>query len=147
MEPKRIWKTSSGNDLHASLSHPNTIVTTNPSTYIKSSIHLVTRSQNNIFKPKSIFQVTKYLLPENVEPSNNREAKKHEHYWRKAFTDEFDTLLRNGTWSLVLPPKHINIVCCKWLFLIKRNADGTINRYKARLGAKVFTQCPGVDFH
>ena len=32
------------------------------------------------------------------------------------------------------------------MFRIKRNPDGTIDRYKARLVAKGFTQCPGVDF-
>lgn len=36
---------------------------------------------------------------------------------------------------------------CKWLFWIKRQADGTISRYKAYLVAKVFTQCPSINFH
>lgn len=40
---------------------------------------LVTRSQNNIFKPKKPFQVTKYPLAENVKPSNVKEAMKHEY--------------------------------------------------------------------
>ncbi|KAK9157808.1 hypothetical protein Scep_004382 [Stephania cephalantha] len=34
----------------------------------------------------------------------------------------------------------------KWIFSIKRNSDGTINRYKARLLAKGFKQVPGIDF-
>ena len=60
--------------------------------------------------------------------------------------DEFDALLRNGTWTLVPPSPTMNIVGCKWVFRIKTNADGTINRYKARLVAKGFHQKPGVDF-
>lgn len=31
--------------------------------------------------------------------------------------------------------------------LYKRQADGTISRYKAHLVAKVFTQCPSINFH
>jgi len=98
----------------------------------------ITRSQNNIFKPKKLYHVTKYPLAENLEPTTVNEAMKHEH-WRKAINDEFEALLRNGTWSLVPPPKNTNIVGCKWLFRIKRQADGTISRYKARLVAKGFT--------
>ena len=40
---------------------------------------------------------------------------------------EFDALLRNGTWTLVPPSPTMNIVGCKWVFRIKRNADGTID--------------------
>ena len=60
---------------------------------------------------------------------------------------EFDALIKNQTWELVPPDPNKNIVSCKWLFRIKRNADGSINRYKALLVAKGFTQRPGVEFH
>ena len=40
----------------------------------------------------------------------------------------------------------MNIVGCKWVFRIKRKADGSIERYKARLVAKGFHQQPGIDF-
>ena len=61
--------------------------------------------------------------------------------------EEYDALVRNGTWELV-PPKDItNLVGCKWIFHIKRNFDGSIDRYKARLAAKGFHQRLGVDYH
>ena len=108
--------------------------------------NMTTRSQNNIFKPKKLYTATKHPLPENLEPSNVREAMRFSH-WRKAMAKEFDALLRNGTWSLVPPTRNQNVVDCKWLFRIKRNPDGSIHRYKARLVAKGFTQTPGTDFH
>ena len=92
-----------------------------------------------------MFNVTNYPLPENLEPSNVRQAMQIPQ-WRQAISEEFDALIRNGTWSLVPPPRGHNIVDCKWLFRIKRNPNGSISRYKARLVAKGFTQCPGVDF-
>ena len=67
-------------------------------------------------------------------------------YWRQAMTEEFDALLRNGTWSLVPNIKDQQVLGCKWLFCIKRNLDGTISRYKAYLVAKGYTQTPGSDF-
>lgn len=42
-------------------------------------------------------------------------------------------------------PDH-NVVGCKWVYKLKRNSDGSINRYKARLVAKGFHQQFGVDF-
>jgi len=56
----------------------------------------------------------------------------------------FDALLKNGTSSLVSP--SMNIVGCKWVFRIKRKADGSIEHYKARLVAEGFHQQPGIDF-
>ena len=56
-------------------------------------------------------------------------------------------LLRNDTWELVPPDPSQNLVGNKWVYRIKRNPDGTIERYKARLVAKGFHQRPGIDFH
>uniref|UniRef100_A0A2N9FCV6 Integrase catalytic domain-containing protein n=1 Tax=Fagus sylvatica TaxID=28930 RepID=A0A2N9FCV6_FAGSY len=51
-----------------------------------------------------------------------------------------------GTWSLVPPPQHHNIVGCKWVYKLKTHSDGSIARYKARLVAKGFHQQQGIDF-
>ncbi|PNX62556.1 hypothetical protein L195_g061201, partial [Trifolium pratense] len=64
-------------------------------------------------------------------------------YWRQAISAEFNALIKNGTWTLVPPPKHQNIVDCKWSFRIKRNPDGTIARHKARLLQKASHNVPG----
>ena len=60
--------------------------------------------------------------------------------------EEFDALLKNGTWSLVNQSPSMNIVSSKWVFRIKRKADGSIDRYKARLVAKGFHQQPVIDY-
>uniref|UniRef100_A0A2N9F0Q1 Uncharacterized protein n=1 Tax=Fagus sylvatica TaxID=28930 RepID=A0A2N9F0Q1_FAGSY len=66
--------------------------------------------------------------------------------WRQAMNSEFDALLKNHTWSLVPPNSSQNQIGCKWVFRIKRHADGSIERYKAHLVAKGFHQQPGVDY-
>ena len=44
-------------------------------------------------------------------------------------------------------PTNRKAVGCKWVFQIKENTDGSINKYKARLVAKGFHQVHGFDFH
>ncbi|KAE8690451.1 hypothetical protein F3Y22_tig00110895pilonHSYRG00467 [Hibiscus syriacus] len=44
-------------------------------------------------------------------------------------------------------PMDRQVVRCKWIFKIKRNADASIARYRAHIVAKGFLQQSGVDFH
>jgi hypothetical protein len=116
---------------------------------------MLTRSKNNITKPKKSFDGTSnHPLPhalltvtalDEVEPTCHSTAIKHPK-WREAMNAEFDALLKNQTWHLVPPSATQNIIGCKWVFRIKRKANGTIERYKARLVAKGFHQQPGVDY-
>lgn len=66
--------------------------------------------------------------------------------WREAAEAEFNALRDNGTWDLVQLPEGRKAIGSKWVFLIKRNADGSIKRYKARLVGQGFSQVPGRDF-
>jgi hypothetical protein len=116
---------------------------------------MVTRSQNHIRKPTLLPNGTpKYPLPHaltvstdcpDVEPTCYSSTIKHA-VWRDAMAEEFNALLKNGTWTLVSPTPSMNIVGSKWVYRIKRKADGSVDRYKARLVAKGFHQQEGVDF-
>lgn len=60
--------------------------------------------------------------------------------------DELLALESTNTWDIctLLPDKHA--VGCKWVYKVKLNADGTLERYKARLVSKGYTQQEGIDF-
>ncbi|GJZ76144.1 ribonuclease H-like domain-containing protein, partial [Tanacetum coccineum] len=60
--------------------------------------------------------------------------------------DEYNTLVKNGTWVLVPRPSDVNLVRLMWLFKHKFQADGTLSRYKARLVANGSSQQLSVDF-
>ena len=59
---------------------------------------------------------------------------------------EIATLDHASTWSNVQQPQSKNVVGSKWLYRIKRKADSSIEKYKARLVARGFTQIYGVDY-
>ncbi|XP_051210964.2 disease resistance protein RPM1-like [Lolium perenne] len=52
----------------------------------------------------------------------------------------------NKTWQLIPPRPGVNIIDSKWVFKVKKNSDGSLERYKARLVAKGFRQRYGEDY-
>ena len=74
------------------------------------------------------------------------ESEDHEE-WTKAIDSELRSLAQHGVWDLVEMPQNRKLVGCKWVFKIKTNAEGKIERYKARLCAKGFTQIYGIDYN
>jgi hypothetical protein len=66
--------------------------------------------------------------------------------WEAAIAEELSSLVSNDVWTLVQRPRDTNIVSCKWVFKIKRLPNGQIDKFKARLVARGFTQQYGVDY-
>ncbi|XP_068480913.1 uncharacterized protein [Phaseolus vulgaris] len=57
--------------------------------------------------------------------------------WRDAMAQEIHALELNDTWKLIALPPGKKALGCKWIYKIKYNSDGTIERFKARLGIMV----------
>jgi hypothetical protein len=67
-------------------------------------------------------------------------------HWCAAMEEEYEALISNETWELVLRPQGSNVVTDKWVFMHKLCADGTLDRYKARWVLRGFTQRPRVEY-
>ncbi|CAI7771056.1 unnamed protein product [Closterium sp. NIES-54] len=78
-------------------------------------------------------------LKEALESSDAEE-------WKKAMESELKSIEENGTWKLVELPEGRNAITSKWLFKIKSDADGKIERYESRLVAKGYQQNEKVDY-
>ena len=85
---------------------------------------------------------------EEAAPKTFKEAMKRPDadQWLTAAQDEIQAHLDNGTWELVQLPPGRRAIGSRWVFKIKRQADGSIERYKGRVVAKGFSQRPGLDF-
>ncbi|RVW98977.1 Retrovirus-related Pol polyprotein from transposon TNT 1-94 [Vitis vinifera] len=66
--------------------------------------------------------------------------------WKKVVQDEIDALEKNGTRTIIDLPVGKRPMGCKWIFTIKYKADGSVERFKARLVARGFTQSYGIDY-
>ena len=84
--------------------------------------------------PPDRYMATLKLAKEDSEPSNAREAlsRPDGDNWKKAMDEEISSLKENGTWEIVPRPDGRDIVTCKWVFKTKTNAEGQVERYKAR---------------
>ncbi|CAI7788955.1 unnamed protein product [Closterium sp. NIES-53] len=78
-------------------------------------------------------------LKEALESSDAEE-------WKKAMESELKSIEENGTWEEVELPEGRKAITSKWLFKIKSDADGKIERYKSRLMAKGYQQNEKVDY-
>lgn len=108
-----------------------------------------TRLQQGIIKPKQYTDGTvRWCMNAAVtsdEPTCVEEAL-GDSRWVSVMDVEHQALLKNRTWHLVPAPKGKNIIGCKWVYKVKRKADGTIDRYKARLVAKGYKQRYEIDY-
>ncbi|KAA3462542.1 putative LRR receptor-like serine/threonine-protein kinase [Gossypium australe] len=113
------------NDQSATLDRPLSLVNCHP---------MQTRSKSGIVKP-NIFSS---ILTKN-EPSSIAEA-------FKTAQAEYNALISNHTWDLMPLPAGRRAVRCKWIFKVKRNANGSVAWYKGRLMVKGYLQEAGIDF-
>ena len=79
------------------------------------------------------------------EPADFEEAKLDQN-WLAAMKEELLMIKRNNTWELVDRPQNRNVIGVKWVYRTKLNADGSINKLKARLVVKGYAQIFGVDY-
>ncbi|CAH9069840.1 unnamed protein product [Cuscuta europaea] len=90
-------------------------------------------------------ELTLFCLFGDCEPLSFQEATRNKK-WRDAMDDEIKSIVKNKTWELAtLPPKH-KAIGVKWVFKIKKNAKGEVEKYKARLVAKGYAQRHDIDY-
>jgi hypothetical protein len=82
------------------------------------------------------------------DPTSFKEAMRRDDHvqWEEAAQEEFKSIQSAGTWTLAPLPPGRKAIGCKWVFKLKKKADGSIDRYKARLVAKGYAQKEGIDY-
>jgi hypothetical protein len=86
-----------------------------------------------------------FFFAAGEEPSTFHEAKQ-EAAWRQAMSEEIKSIEENNTWKLTDLPAGHRPIGLKWVYKLKKDANGVIVKHKARLVAKGYVQQAGVDF-
>ena len=67
--------------------------------------------------------------------------------WDTTMNEEYRSLMVNDTWDIVPLMKGRKLVKCKWVYINKYASDGSVERHKAQLVAKGFSQVEGIDYN
>jgi hypothetical protein len=81
----------------------------------------------------------------DTEPQTFAQAVDHQ-VWREAMLEEYDSIVRNDVWDVILRPVGKSVVTSRWLYKTKIVADGSMEKHKARFVARGFSQIEGVDY-
>jgi hypothetical protein len=108
------------------------------------------RNLNDIYEQTDMIELQsdsdgEALLAETDEPNNYFEAAGNPD-WEGAMDKEIQSIEKNGTWSLSKLPAGHKAIGLKWVFKLKKNAEGEVVKHKARLVAKGYVQKQGVDY-
>ncbi|KAK1641706.1 hypothetical protein QYE76_059511 [Lolium multiflorum] len=110
---------------------------------------MVTRARDHTRRAKEYTDGTVRYDPRRhaffATPVSHRDAL-HDAAWRDAMSEELNALRQTKTWILVPRPAGVNIVGSKWIFKTKQRPDGSVDKYKARLDARGFTQRHCIDY-
>jgi len=89
------------------------------------------------------------MFADYSEPKSYTEAMQSENSqeWQSAMDDEMMSLVENNTWELVQKPDDRMVIDNRWIYRVKMNVDGTVQKFKARLFAKGYSQQAGVDYN
>ena len=84
----------------------------------------------------------------NTDPKTYQEAmnRPDANKWQDAMKVEMKTLVSLDTYELTCLPQERTSIGSKWVFKLKRDTNGNITKYKARLVAQGFSQRPGFDY-
>lgn len=86
------------------------------------------------------------MLMGTIEPTSYNKAAT-EYSWRQAMKNEIDAVERNNTWELTELPVGKKAIGLKWVFKVKKDANGEVVKHKARIVAKGYVQQQGRDFN
>jgi len=82
----------------------------------------------------------------SVEKHLNFEKSKDHKEWINAMQEEYDSIVKNDTWELNELSENKVPIGSKWVYKSKFNFDVSINKFKARLVAKDYSQKEGIDY-
>eukprot|EP00253_Pinus_taeda_P031823 PITA_31823 len=80
-----------------------------------------------------------------TKPSSSEEAVQQS-IWVDAMVEDYDSIVRNSVWDVVLRPEDKFVVRSGWLYKVKKVVDGSVEKHKARFVVRRFSQVEWTDY-
>ena len=80
-----------------------------------------------------------------TDPSSFQEAAQ-EPTWVDAMVEEYDSIVRNSAWEIIPRLVDKSVVGSRWIYKVKKDVDGSVEKYKAIFVAWGFSQIEGIDY-
>jgi hypothetical protein len=108
------------------------------------SLHWVLEPVNDSFTSFALMTVVDGTIPKSYkEAAESKDREK----WMEAMKSEINSIRDNKVGELVKLPTGRRPIQSKWVYALKKNSNGEIIRFKARLVAMGFRQKYGVDYN
>ena len=59
--------------------------------------------------------------------------------WVDVMVEEYDSIVKNSAWEIVPRPVEKSMVGLRWIYKVKKVANGSVEKYKARFVAQGFS--------
>lgn len=139
------YESDLNNESDCILIEPDQSIVTNDPQTISSPPITRSRSKDNGSGNCALYKASAKQMHDPMTYKEAMSSEKH-HEWAKAINEEIKSIEENKTWTLTNLPPGRKSIGSKWVFKSKRDENGDITRYKARLVAQGFTQKFGVDY-
>lgn len=103
------------------------------------------RRSTRVRRPNPRYANASIVESNTCEPKSFKQSSTKQE-WVQAMEEEMAALIRNRTWELVPKPTGVKPISCKWVYKVKRKVNGSIERFKARLVARGFSQQIGLNY-
>ena len=104
------------------------------------------RRSTRVQKPNPKYANAAVAKEDSLKEPNTYEEASQSSKWVDTMKEEINTLEKNQTWELVPKPRDVKPISCKWVYKIKTHPDESIEKYKARLVARGFSQQYALDY-
>ena len=63
-----------------------------------------------------------------------------------AMVEEYDSIIKKSVWEVVPRPKGKSVVGSRWIYKVKQEANGSVEKHKEKFLAKGFSQVEGIYY-
>ena len=88
---------------------------------------------SNVAAEHVTFRASKIDEPITIKETFNED---HSKQWKVAADGEYQSLMKNNTWELVKLPEGRKVIGYTWVFRVKYDGKGQVERFKGRQVAK-----------